>query len=147
MKLTLSFNVIMTTFFLAGEVLTTSSSPRHADVVIILSGDTGRIEEALELYRIGYTQLLLLSNARETTSFYGDMLQTALSLGIPQDAILTENQSFSTAPTRTLNLRYPSCNSMTLFLEFRYKVNLRKCELWLQRKMVVERPLQPGDHL
>ncbi|KWX84886.1 hypothetical protein AMQ83_28050, partial [Paenibacillus riograndensis] len=57
-----------------------------------------------KLYELGYAPYLLLSNSKEITSPSGDMLQTALALGIPKDAILTENAALSTYQNAKLTL-------------------------------------------
>jgi len=82
--------------FSAGSFLVLSESPKQADVIIVLSGGQGRVEQAAELYKEGYAPYIILSNAKESTSKSGDMLQTALNLGIPQDVIYTENAAEST---------------------------------------------------
>lgn len=82
--------------FSAGSFLVLSESPKQADVIIVLSGGQGRVEKAAELYKEGYAPYIILSNAKESTSKSGDMLQTALALGIPQDVIYTENAAEST---------------------------------------------------
>lgn len=92
----LSLLLLLTGFFTAGRFLSLNQSPQQADVIIVLSGGHGRVEKAAELFKAGYAPYLLLSNSTESTSASGDMVQTALSLGIPQDAILTENIASST---------------------------------------------------
>ncbi|AIQ37487.1 hypothetical protein R50345_24365 [Paenibacillus sp. FSL R5-0345] len=82
--------------FSAGSFLVLSESPKQADVIIVLSGGQGRVEQAAELYKAGYAPYIILSNAKESTSSSGDMLRTALNLGIPQGVIYTENEAEST---------------------------------------------------
>ncbi|WP_094873484.1 YdcF family protein [Paenibacillus sp. VTT E-133280] len=88
--------LLITGFVTAGRFLSLTESPKQADVIIVLSGGQGRVEKAVELYKSGYAPYIILSNAKEITSRSGDMLQTALNLGIPQDAIYTENAAEST---------------------------------------------------
>lgn len=83
-------------FFSAGRFLVLSESPKQADVIIVLSGGQGRVEQAAELYKAGYAPYIILSNAKESTSKSGDMVQTALALGIPQEVVYTENAADST---------------------------------------------------
>ncbi|MFE4714514.1 YdcF family protein [Paenibacillus sp. NPDC056722] len=92
----MSLLLMLTAFLTAGRILPLSQSPKQAEVIIVLSGGPGRVEEAAKLYNAGYAPYMILSNAKESTSASGDMLQTALALGIPQDAILTENEAEST---------------------------------------------------
>ncbi|WP_339319214.1 YdcF family protein [Paenibacillus sp. FSL R10-2734] len=90
------FLLIFFFFFSAGRFLTLTQLPKQADAIIVLSGGQGRVEKGVELYKAGYAPYIILSNAKESTSSSGDMLQTALNLGIPQDAIYTENAAEST---------------------------------------------------
>ncbi|WP_339287812.1 YdcF family protein [Paenibacillus sp. FSL E2-0201] len=90
------FLLIFLLFFMAGRFLTLTEPPKQADAIIVLSGGQGRVEQAVELYKAGYAPYIILSNAKESTSKSGDMLQTALNLGIPQDVIYTENAAEST---------------------------------------------------
>jgi len=100
--------LLITGLFSAGRFLVLSESPKQSDVIIVLSGGQGRVEKAAELYKAGYAPYIILSNAKELTSKSGDMVQTALALGIPQDVIYTENAADSTyqnAEYTLLNLR------------------------------------------
>ncbi|WP_339281345.1 YdcF family protein [Paenibacillus sp. FSL H8-0282] len=80
----------------SGRFLTYTQSPNASDTIIILSGGAGRVEEGAALYNEGYASSILLSNAKESNSRFGDMLQTALTQGIPASIILTENDALST---------------------------------------------------
>jgi uncharacterized SAM-binding protein YcdF (DUF218 family) len=88
--------LLITGFFSAGRFLALTESPKQSDVIIVLSGGQGRVEKAAELYKAGYAPYVILSNAKESTSKSGDMVQNALALGIPQDVIYTENAAKST---------------------------------------------------
>ncbi|QUL53897.1 YdcF family protein [Paenibacillus tritici] len=83
-------------FLCAGRFLPLSQSPRPADAIIVLSGGGGRVEQGVQLFEQGYAPQLLLSNAKEGAGPAGDMRETALSLGIPEDAILAEDAAQST---------------------------------------------------
>jgi uncharacterized SAM-binding protein YcdF (DUF218 family) len=83
-------------FLTAGSFLTLTQPPKQADAIIVLSGGQDRVEKAVELYKAGYAPYIILSNFKESTSKSGDMLQTALALGIPQEVIYTENAADST---------------------------------------------------
>ncbi|WP_039838036.1 YdcF family protein [Paenibacillus sonchi] len=84
-------------FFGAGRFLLFNQSPQQADVIIVLSGGgTNRIEKGIELFKNDFAPYILLSNAKEPAGTHGDMLQTTLALGIPQEDILTENEAQST---------------------------------------------------
>lgn len=88
--------LLILSFLLAGNFFTVQQTPKSADAIIILSGGAGRVEQGVRLYEEGYAPILLLSNAKETASRSGDMLQTALALSIPESAVLTENEARST---------------------------------------------------
>ncbi|MEK4850308.1 YdcF family protein [Paenibacillus sp. FSL H7-0756] len=88
----------------AGRFLPVSETPKQADVIIILSGGGGRVEQGVKLYKEGYAPQLLLSNSEETTGSAGDMRETAHSLGIPESAILTEDAAESTYQNAQLTL-------------------------------------------
>jgi uncharacterized SAM-binding protein YcdF (DUF218 family) len=88
----------------AGRYLSLSQPPQQADAIIVLSGGWGRVEKGAELYSQHFAPHLLLSNASESGAYRKDMQDTALSLGIPQDAILTENEALSTYQNAELTL-------------------------------------------
>ncbi|MBP2114406.1 YdcF family protein [Paenibacillus silagei] len=90
--------------FSTGSFLTLTEGTKQADVIIILSGGGGRVEQGVKLYKEGYAPQLLLSNSKETTGPAGDMRETALSLGIPESAILTEDAAESTYQNAQLTL-------------------------------------------
>lgn len=100
------FSVLLLVTFLlsAGRFLTLSQPPQQADVIIVLSGGPGRVEEGAELYKANYSPYIIFSHTKESTSSSGDMLKTALALGIPPDAILTEDAALSTYQNAELTL-------------------------------------------
>lgn len=66
--------------------------PVKVDVIILLSGDSFRMEKAAELYKAGYADKVLLTNALAS----GSTTEYAESFGIPRDALLVENEATST---------------------------------------------------
>lgn len=88
----------------AGRYLVYHQSIHPADAIIILSGGIGRIEEGSVMHQNGFASIILLSNAKEETSSYGDMLQTALALGISEKVVLTEDEAQSTYQNALLTL-------------------------------------------
>ncbi|NQX45876.1 YdcF family protein [Paenibacillus tritici] len=88
--------LIIVLLLCAGRFLPISESPGQADVLIILSGGGGRVEQGVQLFQEGYAPQLLLSNVKENAGPSGNMRQTSLSLGIPEGAILAENAAQST---------------------------------------------------
>lgn len=91
-------------FLCAGLFLPVTEAPKQADVIIILSGGGGRVEQGVQLFQEGNAPQILLSNAKEITGPAGDMRETALSLGIPESAILTEDAAESTYQNAQLTL-------------------------------------------
>lgn len=88
--------LLLTLFLFIGRFLIISESPKQSDVIIVLSGGQGRVEKAVELFRANYAPYILLSNAKQSASESGDMIQTAIALGVPENAVLTENAADST---------------------------------------------------
>lgn len=63
-----------------------------ADLIILLSGDSQRMEKVAELYHAGYADKVLLTNAQ----IPGSTVEYAESFGIPRNNLLTENEATST---------------------------------------------------
>ena len=82
-----------------GNFLIVNEKPQKADVIIVLNGSDDRVPYAAELYQLGYAGKVLLS---------GDdsyMTQQALASGIPQSALLLENQSKTTFENARYSLK------------------------------------------
>jgi len=83
--------------------------PRQSDVIIVLSGDTGRFEYGLDLYKKRYSDYILFAGGAAPS-----MRRQALSSGIEEDHILLDSRSNSTfenarnsvAIMRDNNLKY-----------------------------------------
>jgi len=74
-----------------GNFLIVSESPKKSDVIIVLSGDSGeRLAYGVKLYQESYADKLLLSGRQS------GMEEQALSLGVPEGAILLEDQATTT---------------------------------------------------
>jgi uncharacterized SAM-binding protein YcdF (DUF218 family) len=71
--------------------LVVNEEPKPADVIIVLSSGTDRVEEGVTLYNLGYASKILFSGDGAN-----NMAIQAESLGIPQNNILIENNSEST---------------------------------------------------
>ncbi|OMD98688.1 hypothetical protein BSK54_22055 [Paenibacillus odorifer] len=91
-------------FFTAGRFLALSQTPKNADVIIVLSGGYNRVETASDLFKKDYASFVVLSNVNGFAGSLGDMLTTALSLEIPSDVILSENDAKSTYENAKLTL-------------------------------------------
>jgi uncharacterized SAM-binding protein YcdF (DUF218 family) len=72
--------------------LVINQSPKSSDVIIVLSGDSGRVEYGVELYHSGIADKIMFSGGNET----GEMIGLAQSLGVPPGAILVDNKSHTT---------------------------------------------------
>ncbi|WP_157800909.1 YdcF family protein [Bacillus solitudinis] len=92
----LILTVILTVLFLPRPLLIDflfyEEEPIKADVIILLSGASGRMETAAELYHQGYADKVLLTNAKAV----GSTVERADKFGIPRAAVLKENQATST---------------------------------------------------
>ncbi|WP_419882929.1 YdcF family protein [Peribacillus sp. B-H-3] len=77
---------------LAGNFLVVDEKPVKSDVVIVLSGDTNRLEKGIELYKKGYASHLMFSNGRENNLYQGSRAS-----GIPARSIILENHATSTS--------------------------------------------------
>lgn len=119
--------------FSAGSFLVLSESPKQANVIIVLSGGQGRVEQAAELYKAGYAHYIILSNAKESTSSSGDMLQTALNLGIPQDVIYTDNAAESTYQNAEFTLTIMKEHSFQSAIVVSSDFHMRRVKLLFDR--------------
>ena len=72
--------------------LVVDEKPKKADVMIVLSGDSGRLEKAAALYKEGYASYVMLTRVNGE----GARLQKAIELGIPEDRIIPEDKATST---------------------------------------------------
>ena len=83
-----------------GQFLIVDEAPQKSDVIIILGGyDTTRVAYGAKLYQLGYADKVLLSGSGM------GMTKQAVSLGIPESAILQENQSTTTFENAKYSLK------------------------------------------
>jgi len=68
-----------------------NEAPQKADVIIVLSGDTGRLEYGVELFKEGYAGHIIFSGGAASS-----MRRDAISMGIADDRILLDRRSNST---------------------------------------------------
>lgn len=85
--------VVFTRLFipLIWDFLVVDEKPQASDVIIVLSGDEGRAEYGIELYKQGYADYILFSGGAASS-----MKRIALSEGITEDHILLDNKSHTT---------------------------------------------------
>lgn len=71
--------------------LVVNEIPKPSDVIIVLSGDTGRVEHGVRLYQLGYADKILFTGGASR-----NMSRQAISLGVAEDHILVERKSHTT---------------------------------------------------
>ena len=119
------------------DTLDTSTHPTHTDAIFVFGSPSNlRIEKAIELYRAGYADKLILSGHGP---HYGDhtvteadrMCEYAVSKGIPVDAIAIENKSVTIPDNvkRTLDLFEGSHNWPKSLIVVASPFVLRRCEM------------------
>ncbi|REE57517.1 uncharacterized SAM-binding protein YcdF (DUF218 family) [Paenibacillus taihuensis] len=82
-------------FYLFGRFLVVNEAPRKADVIILLSGDVGRMEKAVQLMQEGYADRIIVT--RTDGHGYGEIrLNSVIQAGVPSSAIIPEYQATST---------------------------------------------------
>lgn len=81
------------------EFLIVGEEPRQADAIIVLSGGLDRVSYGAQLYHAGYADKLILSGGGR------GMKPHALSLGVPDSAIIREEQSGTTFENAMFSLR------------------------------------------
>jgi uncharacterized SAM-binding protein YcdF (DUF218 family) len=73
------------------DFLVVNEKPQPADVIIVLSGGEGRVEQAVRLYQGGYAPKIILSGDR-----YHTLEKRAIALGVPVKDILVDLNSNTT---------------------------------------------------
>jgi uncharacterized SAM-binding protein YcdF (DUF218 family) len=83
---------------ISGRLLAVNDNPKKVDVIIVLSGDDGRLEKGVSLYNSGFSRYLMLSNATadQTT------VENATRMGVPFEDIISELHADSTYTNATL---------------------------------------------
>ena len=71
--------------------LIVNENPKPADVIIVLVGDTGRIQEGVRLYQLGYANKILI-----TAVGAGKIAEQAQSLGVARGDIIWEEKAWTT---------------------------------------------------
>jgi uncharacterized SAM-binding protein YcdF (DUF218 family) len=98
----INFDSILTS---VGSFLIVDQQPKKADVIIVLGGgkNNDRVIHGVELYKSGYAERILLSDGNTISN--RTMKQKALSLGVPESAILQEDQSRTTFENAKYSLK------------------------------------------
>jgi uncharacterized SAM-binding protein YcdF (DUF218 family) len=71
--------------------LIVNEEPKPADLIIVLIGDKGRLEEGVRLYQLGYANKILFTAVGAQR-----MASQAQSLGVTEDHILLEEKAWTT---------------------------------------------------
>ena len=94
--------------WIAAEPLRVTGSPTRADAIVVLGGGAGesgeggqgyqeRVKKAVDLYRAGYAEWLVFSTGWTYTFHEADLMRVlAVSLGVPEAAIILEKKAGST---------------------------------------------------
>ncbi|MCM3630992.1 YdcF family protein [Paenibacillus glycanilyticus] len=81
--------------FSIGRFLVVNEAPKKADVIILLSGDVGRMEKAIGLLKQGYADRIIVT--RTDGRGYGEIkLNSLIRSGVSPSAIIPEYQATNT---------------------------------------------------
>lgn len=104
----LSLLLMVLLLLCAGRFLPVSEAPKQADVIIILSGGGGRVEQGVKLFQKGYAPQLLLSNAKEGPALPVTCAKRPSPWASRNLPFLP--RTLPRAPTRTRSSRSRSCS-------------------------------------
>ena len=115
---------------LGRPILVVDEKPMKADVMIVLSGDSGRLEKAASLYKEGYASYVILTRANGE----GVKVQKAIELGIPENRIIPEDKATSTYTnafySKSLMEKYNFTSAIVVSSDYhmkRTKIPLNRC--------------------
>ncbi|MGE7664836.1 YdcF family protein [Ureibacillus composti] len=83
--------------YISRGYLVVDEAPKQADVIIVLSGDEGRLAKGAQLYNEGYADYVLLTKANEEFI----TKEEAINFGIPESHIILEKEATSTYKNAT----------------------------------------------
>lgn len=85
--------ILLIVLFIVGkDFLVVDEKPVKSDVIIVLSGNIGRLEKAAQLYKEDYADYVMLTRAHDPHLTVKDAVQ----FGIPEDALILEENATST---------------------------------------------------
>ena len=82
--------LLLISFLSAGKFLVIYDEPKKVDVIVVLSGEAGRLEQGLKLYELGYAENIILSNSSAFN------ISKNLLLNIPKNHLFLEDKAMST---------------------------------------------------
>lgn len=84
--------------YLLGQYLSPSDNLYPADAIVVVSGDNDRMKHAVDLYKKGYAQKLILSGAAKDglASNALAMHIEASQSGVPDEAVIMEEKALNT---------------------------------------------------
>ncbi|MBM7610041.1 uncharacterized SAM-binding protein YcdF (DUF218 family) [Lysinibacillus composti] len=88
---------IFAMLYISRGYLVVDEAPKQADVIIVLSGDEGRLAKGAQLYNEGYADYVLLTKANEEFI----TKEEAINFGIPESQIILEEEATSTYTNAT----------------------------------------------
>lgn len=88
------------------DFLVVDEPPRPVDLIIVLSGDTGRVKHAVALYTARYADKILLTGSGETKQ----MNKEAQQLGAKPDDISIDNTSLTTVDNARNSVKFMQDN-------------------------------------
>jgi len=75
-----------------GSFLVVRDELRNADVIVVLAGDNERVDQAVKLYKEGFSKFIIMTGGRKDslTTFAEEMKKYAVQAGVPAERILKE---------------------------------------------------------
>src|SRR5258706_4957653 len=96
------FLIVMPAFTFAKSLLCIESGPRHAEVIVVLGGESlDRASKTLELFKEGAAGSIIISGDGDTCA----IAQQLMLAGVPPEVIELENLSRNTKENAELTVR------------------------------------------
>jgi uncharacterized SAM-binding protein YcdF (DUF218 family) len=140
---------------MAGPFLVIESAPHPAQAIVVIGGDhkPARISKTIELYQEGYAPIVIISAG--TSVLEGEewmaeaevMKKQALSLGLPERAIVVEAKSLSTYENALYSKQLCQKNNITSILLVTSAYHSRRAYRTFREEMGTEVSvsIQPAD--
>ena len=81
-----------------GSFLIVRDELKESDVIVVLGGESDRVDEAARLYHLGFAKYIIMSGGSldKKVSMVGVMRNRAVALGVPRENVILEPQAQST---------------------------------------------------